>query len=341
MTPLHRRSRLWLVLIAAVALAACHHAPAAAPSAALKAQPLAQLARGCQPGPLASDVLACVEGVAITAPRFAAVRPSYAAQVSNPQVLQALIDEELLVAAAERKGTLAATRAQAQGAALAAALLETEVEHKLGPAQVADEDIHRAYLQDAVREHYRHAPGYTTTDVQLLCCSGGQRNCSESPDAQRCIDKLAPEAQALYAELMANPPRSSLEMNARALALKVKRPLITVGAVSFYYDISKPYDNQGGHYTLVVREFVDHVTPLKPGQISAPFRSPFGWHITRLDDFSPASNRPWTDPAVKKEVAEMILDLVRGREAEKKMAELMQRAKVELFADRLDVSLTQ
>lgn len=339
MTQHHRLPRHLLVTIAACLAVACRHDPADGSGDASKAPSAVQISK-CPTGPLPPSILACVQGVAITAARFAAVRPSYDAHVSNRDVLEALIDEELLVAAAQRNANMLQTQAEAQRKAAAAALLTSELEKKFTGAQIPDADIHKAYLEDAIRQHFRHAPTYAATDIELLCCTGSAEKCAESPDALACIDRIASDAANLHKLLLADPPKSSLEFSARALSLRAMYPLITVGSVNFYYDVEKSYDNQGNHFTLMVREFIDHVTPLKPGQFSGPFHTPFGWHITRVDDFNPAENRPWTDPKVRQEVADIMIDLARGRQSEKMLTELMARSKAELFADRLDASMT-
>jgi len=332
-----RRQRwLWWTVAAGLAVACRNAPPPKAAPAAREVAAAGAARRACAIGHLAADVLACVQGTAITRARFDAARPAYDAAVSNRAVLQALIDEEILVTAAAARPQDRAALGRVQRQTMAATLLRTEAERKLGPAQIADADIRQAYLNDSIREHYRHAPGYSVTDVQLLCCSGGAQQCAENPEVQTCIDKLQPEAQAVHAALKADPPRSAEEMMARATLLKAQRPALTVGPVQFYYDVQKPYDKQGGRYTLMVKEFVEHVTPLKPGELSAPFRTPFGWHISRLDEFRPAVNRPWTAPDVRQEIAEHIVDLVRGREVDKLLVQWMQAAKVELFYDKLD-----
>ncbi len=346
MTPTSRDLLLLALGCACLGLA-CHSAPppnapvARAGATTLPVAALTAARKSCQAGSLPADILACVQGVAITRARFDAVRPGYPASVSNQAVLQALIDEELLESAALRKPQDEGMLERIQRQAMAAALLTTQLERKLGPAQIADDDIRKAYLNDSIREHYRHAPGYSVTDVQILCCSGGAEQCAQSPEVQTCIDKLEPEAREVYAALLADPPRSAMEMTARVTRMKAQRPALTVGPVQFYYDVNKPYDKQGGRYTLMVKEFIEHVTPLKPGELGKPFRSPFGWHITHMDEFRPAVNRPWNAPDVRKDIAEHIIDLVRNREGEKLLADLMQAAKVELFYDKLDVAAPQ
>jgi parvulin-like peptidyl-prolyl isomerase len=45
----------------------------------------------------------------------------------------------------------------------------------------------------------------------------------------------------------------------------------------------------------MVEEFEEIVFPMKPGQVSEPFRSVFGWHIATVHEKKPEGVRPLED----------------------------------------------
>jgi len=337
---------LWLFLCSLAVVACNATAPPAVSAAAPKtAQGTAALPSGpvagrpwatksCTSAPLPADVLACVAGVAITRSAFDAVRGDYPAQVSNRAVLQALIDEEVLAATAQAKGLWNLPLLGAnQSRVIAGRLLSQKLERELTPDKIVDADIDFAWDNQDVHRRYDRVATYYVTDVQLLCCKGDFSQCRKREEVRTCIDNSAIAAAEIYAMFQNDPPQSGLEMTARA-EHNPKWPLAGAQTVTFYYDKTKTYDQQKG-YDLMVREFTEAVIALQPGQIHAPVRSAFGWHISRLDKFEPAVHLTPKDPAVRREIAEHVLDAVRERDAEVYVARLMHEAKVQLFFEAL------
>ncbi len=345
-TPRLAALNVWLFLCA-FGVTACHStaqpattAPlsATAPStAALAAGPVAGrpwATKSCKFGVLTADVLACVQGVAITRGDFDAVRADYPAQVSNRAVVQALIDAELLAAAAQEKGLWQVSiLAQSQRKAIAGRLLSQKLERELTPDKIVDADIEFAWKNQDVHRRYDRVATYYVTDVQILCCQGDFHQCLKREEVRTCIDNSAKAAAEIYAMFEADPPQNGLEMAAK-MASTTKWPLVGTQALTFYYDKTKPYEEQKG-YNLMVREFTEAVIALQPGQIHAPVRSAFGWHISRLDKFEPAVHLTPKDPVVRREIAEHVLDAVRKRDAETYVARLMHEANVQFMFEAL------
>lgn len=335
-------------LVATVLLAACGESAEPArdtevtlevaeiplPTGAVAGKPWATAACPARPWP--ADVLACVDGIAITRARFDAARPHYPADTPPRAIVQALIDEEVLAAAAGARGLwrqdLLDTVLRRQ---LASQLLVQSQERAFGPAQIADADIALAFKHPSIVTRYDRAPAYFVTDAQFLCCRGDFRQCEASPDVQACLQRVEPQARALYEELRQQPPASGEAMTGRTMAQVARYPDVIVKEFSFYYDKNKTYAEQKG-YELMVEPFAVNVVQLRPGELAPPVQTPFGWHVTRLDRFDPGAKRSWQEPEVRREIAENIIDLVREREAVAFTFGLMKAAGVELFYDRLE-----
>ena len=281
--------------------------------------------------PLGPDVLACVGGRAITRAAYTAAAPHYPAGTPPRAIVQALVDEQLLTSAALQAGRWNADLRPDADRALAGQLLTKAVARAVTPERVDQADVVQAFKNPQVHLRYQHATGYFVHDAQLLCCSGDWRQCQKRDEVRTCIDQNEAQARRLFGRLQADPPRSGPEMEARGAALRGEFPTLAVAAVEFWYDKSKRYEDQKG-YDLMVREFALPVVELQPGQMaSGPVRTPFGWHIPRLDRIEPAANLSPADPAVRREIAGKIVDAVREREAQRFVFELFRRYGVKFY----------
>lgn len=352
------RARILALLLATTAAHGCAlaDAPPAAPGAATLAPVAATLAPLVRPPalpagpvpdqpwaetacptarPLPPTILACIDGAAVTRVRFDTARAAHPPQTPAAVVIQALVDELLLARAAGQRGGWSAARTPLHRQAMVAQLLVETLEKGIGPAQVSDQDVQTAYRNPAIRRRYDRATAYFVTDVQLLCCRGDWRQCEKREEVLACIDQKATEAAKLHAAILEDPPGSGLELAARIDTMAARFPTTTVGEVTFFYDASKPYAEQKG-YDLMVQPFAEAVVQLQPGQFAqAPIRSPFGWHLPRLDKVDPGVRRPWNHPEVRKEIRENILVAVREREAQVMAFGWMKAAGVQFFFDRL------
>lgn len=77
----------------------------------------------------------------------------------------------------------------------------------------------------------------------------------------------------------------------------------------------------------MVEEFEDVVFPMKPGEVSPIFRSPFGFHIAKLYQRVPEGTRDLQD--VKAQISQTLLEQKRQRAIEQFLDRLMNTAKVE------------
>jgi len=207
-----------------------------------------------------------------------------------------------------------------------------EVDHDV--KEVAQKDVEHAFKSAGIRVRYRRQTSYFVTEAQLLCCSGDWRQCQANVDVQGCIDNNAKSARLIYERLLADPPQSGLEMSARVTSMSGRFPDVVVAEVFFYYDKTKPHDQQG-KYDIMVEPYARAVVRLQQAQISEPIRTSFGWHIARLNKIEPARLGKPTDPEVRDEIARNILPLLRRRDLLGEVVEKMRKSGVRIHFDRL------
>jgi len=79
----------------------------------------------------------------------------------------------------------------------------------------------------------------------------------------------------------------------------------------------------------LVPEFEKAARSLRPGQISEPVQTQFGWHLIRLNEFRPARIRPYD------EVQGAIRSQIEGLAIERFVKNLVAHAQVEVYPDRV------
>lgn len=334
--------RCLIGLLCALAISACDDATEAneattvAPGLALPTGPVPQRpwARQACAAVGARELLACVDGAAITRSDYERVRRHYPRGVPARQVVSALVAAELLAGRAAAAGLWSDWLLVPYTRALAQAWLVHHFETGYPPEKVPQSDIDRAFRNATVRVRYKRQRSFFVTDAQILCCTGDWKQCTARPDVTDCIERKAPQARALYEVLIADPPASAVEMTARVAVLAQRFPDVASADVSFYYDTSKSYDEQEG-YDLMVQPFTEGVVRLQAGEIGEPIRSPFGWHVVRVDRIEEALDGKPSDPHVRADIAANILPLVRKRDLQKLTFARMKKLGVQIHFDRL------
>ncbi len=291
--------------------------------------------RGCKPGQREPDVLACVDGAAITRAQFDAVRTSYPAGTPPQAIVAALVDEEVLAhrAATTLWGEWLQEPLQRL---MVGRLLEDQMEHKLGPAQITEEDVKQAWTNKTIRHTYNRPGVYAVTDAQIICCTGDFRQCGDSEQAAKCIAEMAPTARALAAYLAENPPATAQEMHGR-VGLDPRFAKAAVADLSFFYEPSKPYSEQKG-YVLMVEPFIAATLKLKPGELTRePVRSPFGWHVIRLESVVAPAHKGLDDPEVLADLKKNLVPALRDEKVEGLVGELGKASGVQLYLNAFDL----
>ena len=334
----HLRKALVLGLFAVFVSVGCEEAPAEVVVAKAtlpttgKAQPWAR--QTCQPGALGKDVLACVDGIAITRADYDRVVDEYPAGTAPTAIVQALADAEVLAAAAAKAGLWSDWLLLPHQQAMVNRYVQHRFEDKYTWQDVSQADLHRAWKDWRIRIRYVREPSYFATDAQFLCCSGDWRKCEIDEAAQKCIDEHEDKAKKLHALLLQDPPKTPLEMKGRVYAVGHLFPRVAVTDVNFYYMKDVPHEEQiGKGYEVMVEPYARAVTALSPGQISAPIRTPFGWHITLLNKYEKPLKGKLSDPDVRRDIADNILPLVRKRDVQRHAFELMKQRNVHINFD--------
>ncbi|GEM_PF-3266396 len=291
-------------------------------------------AKACDPGKLTPDVLACVGGVPVTRAAFDRVVGAYPPGTSPAAIVQALVDAEVLAQKARTSGLWSDWLLDEHKRAMVRGYLERHFEDNYKAANVAEADMRRAWRDWRIRIRYVREPSYFATDAQFLCCSGDWRKCEIRRDVNKCIDGLSDQAHELAKILQADPPRSALEMKGRVYALGHRFPKVAIADVNFFYIKDIPHEDQiGKGYEVMVEPYAKAVTAMKPGDISPPIRTPFGWHIARLNSYEPPKAGKLTDPTIRNDIADNILPLVRKRDVQRRAYELMSKRKVKITFD--------
>lgn len=150
-------------------------------------------------------------------------------------------------------------------------------------------------------------PGLGALDSTPVVAQGGAFHLVQVMDVD---DLLASQHQEYRVRhlLLRSDIRAAEE--ARAISLQLYRQL-TDGAD--FAELAREYSEdqsseQGGLLPWAqlagwVPEFADPIRVLRPGQISQPFESRFGWHIARVEDTRAASN---TDEILRDQVRQML-----------------------------------
>lgn len=83
----------------------------------------------------------------------------------------------------------------------------------------------------------------------------------------------------------------------------------------------------------MVPEFEQAVAELKPGEISEPIQTQFGWHVVKLND-----EREVPPPKLE-EVRDQLVNQIKQRRVEERLAELRADAEPEIMTDKIDPSV--
>ena len=259
--------------------------------------------------PSSAEEVASVNGHPITASQVAS--QAAAAGVSLRMALDQLVDAELLVSEAERRGLAMRPEVREVVATeLVRRWLATSFERDLTAASVPDEDLRRAYARNAGE---LDRPEMRLVAHVLVPFGASEPDPARKQVLRRRADEVARRARAVHsAEAMValGPALSDAD-----IALKAEE--LGTGAVGF-----------------TVQPFADAVFALqREGDVSSVVETRFGFHVIFLKQILPARKVPFEQVAA--ELRAGVWPEFRRREFARFVDGLVEQHKIELHADRL------
>ncbi len=226
-----------------------------------------------------------------------------------------ITDDDVKVAMEDLGPTLPA---QLKGPAREAYVLDYLIDVKLASRQ-ADKDKVQDNPEFARRMAYFH------DKVLMEGLLGGIAKGAVTEDAEKKVYDAAAKAQKPETEIHARHILVPTEEEAKAALARVQKGEDFAKVAD---ELSKDPGSQGGDLGFftkdkMVPEFADAAFKLEPGQVSAPVKSEFGWHVIKVEEKRQKQFPPFDQ--VKDQVARYVVQKAQSDEIMK----LRQAAKIE------------
>jgi hypothetical protein len=219
--------------------------------------------------------------------------------------------------------------------ALVQRFLRSEFEEKLTPETVPFEYIKSAFWDPSIRKRYIHFDAFRVKDIQYLCCLS-IHECNFEPESREpCFAEGKKYAAELFQQVQAKKPKTPEEFDALAAAHMDKvHSGFSLHEFAVFYDINESYE-KNTRVDRATESVMEVLLTMKAGDLHAPIRDLFGWHIMYLVNHDPEESKRPEDPEVRKEIGEGIYAGVQERELMKFLGEQLGARKVEIKAGRI------
>lgn len=279
------------------------------------------------------QVVARVDGRAVSLEEFEAFWRDHP-EMSRQQALDALIDRELLVGEAIRRGVPASKDLQfARKRAMVRQLLERQVEDEVQREDLSDSEV--AERVDKIRHSVGHPPGMRASHILVTVPRKAKKKASKEQ-----VDKWYAEAKrwlgAIRDELPEAPGALDLLAARDRFKGQVPEPLDVVVNAHLTFPIGDPAEYGRDYpegWRPVVPAFRDAAAQMarqgRLGELSDPVKTQFGWHLIVGEELLDAEVG---DPKAARQVA--IAQLLRQKRQEKlveKMKQWLSSATVETY----------
>lgn len=221
-------------------------------------------------------VLARVNGVAITQSQLERAKKDYPG-VSDNVLFNRLIELEVLAQEALARGYLRDFGVQNAGRRMAVRMvLKEKLEVETRPQDIPPGYVRMAYHRQR-RRFYVHPDGFTMVALTIHCCK--ERGRAET------------ERFAWYVyeshrnRLLTEGDFAALVNFSRLTPFRLNYHLINA-----WYDFDLK-DQSKANYQRYAKAFTETFIRMKPGELSKPIRSEFGYHLIRLWNHFPKQNK--------------------------------------------------
>jgi len=214
-----------------------------------------------------------------------------------------------------------------------------ELPFELVYPQVLDNMINtRVLLQGAEKTATQNDP-----EVKKALKMAREQILSQAYLTKQLEASITPEAlQALYLEEMKNYERQE-EIRARHILVETKKEaddiLVQLKAGADFTDLankkSLDADNKGGelgYFTqnMMIPEFGKAVFAMKKGELSAPIKTPFGWHVVLVED------KRLAEPPAFEQVQEQLKQIYAERNVQNVLKGEREKAGVKIYQPTLE-----